>query len=80
MGATTIIGVEAVPERAEIARRLGADHVVDFRKVDPVDEIMRLTAVFFTLGIFILVLAGAMLIPAAVAGFTSAPGQRTLSS
>ena len=43
MGATTIIGVEAVPERAEIARRLGADHVVDFTKVDPVEEIMRLT-------------------------------------
>jgi len=43
MGATTIIGVEAVPERMEIARKMGADHVVDFTKVDPVDEIMRLT-------------------------------------
>lgn len=43
MGATTIIGVEAVPERIEIARRMGADHVVDFTKADPVDEIMRLT-------------------------------------
>lgn len=43
MGATTIIGVEAVPERMEIARRMGADHIVDFTKVDPVDEIMRLT-------------------------------------
>lgn len=43
MGATTIIGVEAVPERAEIARRLGADHVVDFTKTDPVAEILRLT-------------------------------------
>ncbi|HUF57272.1 MAG TPA: NAD(P)-dependent alcohol dehydrogenase [Thermohalobaculum sp.] len=43
MGASTIIGVEAVPERAEIARRLGADHVVDFTRTDPVDEIMRLT-------------------------------------
>jgi alcohol dehydrogenase len=43
MGATTIIGVEAVPARMEIARRMGADHVVDFTKVDPVDEIMRLT-------------------------------------
>jgi len=43
MGATTIIGVEAVPARAEIARRLGADHVVDFSKIDPVAEIMRLT-------------------------------------
>ncbi len=43
MGATTIIGVEAVPERAAIARSLGADHVVDFTRVDPVEEIMRLT-------------------------------------
>lgn len=43
MGATTIIGVETVPERAEIARKLGADHVVDFKKTDPVDEILRLT-------------------------------------
>lgn len=43
MGATTIIGVEAVPARIEIARKMGADHVVDFTKVDPVEEIMRLT-------------------------------------
>ena len=42
-GATTIIGVETVPERQEAARRLGADHVGDFGKVDPVDEIMKLT-------------------------------------
>ena len=43
MGATTIIGVEALPERAAIARTMGADHVVDFSKGDPVAEIMRLT-------------------------------------
>ncbi|MBX3502209.1 MAG: NAD(P)-dependent alcohol dehydrogenase [Alphaproteobacteria bacterium] len=43
MGATTIIGVDAVPARMEIARRMGADHVVDFTRVDPVDAIMRLT-------------------------------------
>ncbi len=43
MGATFIIGVESIPERIKVAQRLGADHVVDFRKVDPVDEIMRLT-------------------------------------
>jgi threonine dehydrogenase-like Zn-dependent dehydrogenase len=43
MGATTIIAVETVPERAAIARRLGADHVVDFRQVDVVQEIMRIT-------------------------------------
>lgn len=43
MGATTIIGVETVPERVKIARAMGADHVIDFRKVDAVDEIMALT-------------------------------------
>ena len=43
MGATTIIGVDAVPARMEIARRMGADHVVDFTKVDAVEEIRRLT-------------------------------------
>lgn len=43
MGATTIFAVESVPERIAVSKRLGADHVIDFRKVDPVDEIMRLT-------------------------------------
>ena len=43
MGATTIFGVEAVPSRMDIARRMGADHVIDFTKLDAVDEIMRLT-------------------------------------
>ena len=42
-GATMIIAVEAVPERQDIARYLGAHHVVDFSKTDPVAEIMRLT-------------------------------------
>ncbi|WP_262298258.1 NAD(P)-dependent alcohol dehydrogenase [Microvirga sesbaniae] len=43
MGATTIIAVESVPARMEMARRMGADHVVDFTKTDPVEEIGRLT-------------------------------------
>jgi alcohol dehydrogenase len=43
MGATTIIGVESVPARMEIARKMGADHVVDFSATDPVEEILRLT-------------------------------------
>ena len=43
MGATTIIGVDAIPARMEIARKMGADHVVDITKGDPVAEIMRLT-------------------------------------
>ncbi|HMR31863.1 MAG TPA: zinc-binding dehydrogenase, partial [Geminicoccus sp.] len=43
MGATTIIGVDTVPTRMAIAKKLGADHVIDFKAVDPVEEIMRLT-------------------------------------
>ncbi|WP_333843319.1 NAD(P)-dependent alcohol dehydrogenase [Pelomicrobium sp.] len=42
-GATTIIAVDKVPERLAAARRLGADHVIDFSSADPVQEIMRLT-------------------------------------
>lgn len=42
-GATTVIAAETVPERMDMARRVGADEVVDFRKTDPVEEIMRLT-------------------------------------
>ncbi|RIK91373.1 MAG: alcohol dehydrogenase [Proteobacteria bacterium] len=43
MGATTILAVDAVPERMAVARRLGADHCIDFRASDPVEEILRLT-------------------------------------
>ncbi|WP_242690185.1 MULTISPECIES: NAD(P)-dependent alcohol dehydrogenase [Paracoccus] len=43
MGATRIIAVESLPERQQMARRLGADEIVDFGKCDPVAEIMRLT-------------------------------------
>jgi threonine dehydrogenase-like Zn-dependent dehydrogenase len=43
MGATSIIAVESIPERAEMALRLGADYVIDFRKCDPVEEILKLT-------------------------------------
>ena len=43
MGATNIITVESIPERMEMSRSMGADHVIDFNKVDPVDEIMRIT-------------------------------------
>ena len=38
-----IIGVETVPERVIVARNLGADHVIDFRRTDAVEEILRLT-------------------------------------
>ena len=43
LGATRIIGVDTVPKRLETAKQLGADHVVDFKAVDPVEEVMRLT-------------------------------------
>jgi threonine dehydrogenase-like Zn-dependent dehydrogenase len=41
-GASFIIAVESIPERAAVAKRLGADVVVD--PANAVDEIMRLTA------------------------------------
>jgi len=43
MGATTIIAVDAVPARMAMAKRMGADHVIDFKAENPVDAIMRLT-------------------------------------
>ena len=42
-GATTIIVVDTVPKRLEVARLMGSDITVDFHKVDPVEEICRLT-------------------------------------
>ncbi|MQT13590.1 NAD(P)-dependent alcohol dehydrogenase [Segnochrobactrum spirostomi] len=42
-GATTIIGVDTVPERLAIAKRLGADLVVDYKAGDPVKQILELT-------------------------------------
>ena len=44
MGATTVIGVDTVPERLAMARRLGADHVVDYSKSEPVAAIREFTA------------------------------------
>lgn len=43
MGATNIIGVDTVPRRLEMAQRMGADHVVDFKTSDPVERIMQIT-------------------------------------
>jgi threonine dehydrogenase-like Zn-dependent dehydrogenase len=43
MGATQIIGVDTVPARIAAAKKLGADHIVDFAAAEPVAEIMRLT-------------------------------------
>ena len=42
-GAGMIIAVDGIDERLEMARRIGADVTLDFRKVDVVSEILRLT-------------------------------------
>lgn len=42
-GASVVIGVDRLASRLDMASRMGADHVIDASKVDPVDEIMRLT-------------------------------------
>jgi len=43
LGATTIIGVDAIAGRLNVAKELGADHVINFKECDPVAEIMRIT-------------------------------------
>ena len=42
-GASMIIAIDGVNERLEIARQLGADVTLNFREVDVVDEILKLT-------------------------------------
>jgi len=43
LGAGLVIGVENVPQRQELARRYGADEIVDFSQRDPVAAILDLT-------------------------------------
>ena len=43
MGATTIIGVDTVPERLAMAKRLGADVLIDFKEGSPVEQITQAT-------------------------------------
>ncbi|HZP42166.1 MAG TPA: NAD(P)-dependent alcohol dehydrogenase [Candidatus Binatia bacterium] len=43
LGAGLVIAVESMPRRQELARRYGADVVVDFAARDPVDAILALT-------------------------------------
>jgi alcohol dehydrogenase len=40
-GATRIIVVDGIPERLEVARRLGADVTINFKDVDPVKAILE---------------------------------------
>jgi alcohol dehydrogenase len=44
MGATKIIAVDTVAERLAMARRLGVDFVVDYKREDPVEAIRTITA------------------------------------
>lgn len=43
LGAARVIAVETMPNRKELARRYGADEVIDFRECNPVEAIMDLT-------------------------------------
>ena len=43
MGAALVIGVDGDERRLEMARRMGADHVLDYRQQDVVAEVQRLT-------------------------------------
>lgn len=43
-GATSIVAVDGIPERLDMAVRMGADIAINFREKEPVEEIMRLTA------------------------------------
>jgi alcohol dehydrogenase len=42
-GAALVIGVDSVPERLALARRMGADVVLNYKEQDVVAEIKRLT-------------------------------------
>jgi threonine dehydrogenase-like Zn-dependent dehydrogenase len=43
MGATKIIAVDTIAERLSVARRLGVDFVVDYKRDDPVEAIRTIT-------------------------------------
>jgi threonine dehydrogenase-like Zn-dependent dehydrogenase len=43
LGAGLVVAVETIPRRKELAKRFGADVVVDFREQDPVRAILDLT-------------------------------------
>ena len=42
-GASLVIGVDMLPGRLEMSRKMGADHVIDIGKGDPVEQIMQFT-------------------------------------
>lgn len=42
-GASYVIAVDGIPERLEMAQRMGADEVIDFHEQDPVAAVKRVT-------------------------------------
>jgi alcohol dehydrogenase len=42
-GASQIIVIDTVPERLKMAGNMGADILIDFKKSDPVEEVMKIT-------------------------------------
>ena len=43
MGASLVIGIEGDERRLEMSRHMGADVAIDYRRTDPVEEVMKLT-------------------------------------
>jgi threonine dehydrogenase-like Zn-dependent dehydrogenase len=43
LGAGMVIGIESIPARQTLARRFGADEIVDFKTRDPIEAVYRLT-------------------------------------
>lgn len=43
MGASLIIGVDSIPNRLDMSRKMGADVVINYKEQDPVAEVKRLT-------------------------------------
>jgi threonine dehydrogenase-like Zn-dependent dehydrogenase len=42
-GASYVIAVDGIPERLEMAQRMGADEVINFREQDPIEAVRRAT-------------------------------------
>lgn len=42
-GAALVVSIDSVPQRMKMSQMMGADIVIDFKKVDPVKEILRIT-------------------------------------
>jgi threonine dehydrogenase-like Zn-dependent dehydrogenase len=42
LGAGLVIGVESIPKRQELGKHYGADVIIDFSKIDPVEAILKM--------------------------------------